>query len=92
MTHPTANSPVQGYLRGVRYPYGTRLRRGRATRPPNLVERAINRRKQFRRTATRYAKKAGNYLAMLHIGSILLGGSNLTANQYSEWRSKTWRR
>jgi transposase len=38
----------------------------------NLVERAINRLKQFRRTATRYEKRADNYLAMLQIGSILL--------------------
>ena len=38
----------------------------------NLVERAINRLKQFRRIATRYEKKAENYLAMLHIASILL--------------------
>ena len=41
-------------------------------RTRNLVERAINRLKQFRRIATRYEKKAENYLAMLHIGSILL--------------------
>ena len=38
----------------------------------NLVERAINRLKQFRRTAARYEKRADNYLAMLQIGSILL--------------------
>ena len=38
----------------------------------NLVERAINRLKQFRRIATRYEKKAENHLAMLHIASILL--------------------
>ena len=44
----------------------------RATRPPNLVARAINRLKQSRRIATRFEKKAENYLAMLHIGSILL--------------------
>ena len=41
-------------------------------RTRNLVERAINRLKQFRRIATRYEKNAENYLAMLHIGSILL--------------------
>ena len=41
-------------------------------RTRNLVERAINRLKQFRGIATRYEKKAENYLAMLHIGSILL--------------------
>ena len=38
----------------------------------NLVERTINRLKQLRRIATRYEKRADNYLAMLHIGSILL--------------------
>ncbi len=41
-------------------------------RTRNLVERSINRLKQFRRIATRYEKNAENYLAMLHIGSILL--------------------
>ena len=41
-------------------------------RTRNSVERAINRLKQFRRIATRYEKNADNYLAMLHIGSILL--------------------
>ena len=38
----------------------------------NVVERAINRLKQFRRIATRYEKEAKNYLAMLHIAAILL--------------------
>lgn len=38
----------------------------------NRVERLINRLKQFRRIATRYEKLADNYLAMLHVGSILL--------------------
>ena len=41
-------------------------------RQRNLVERTINRLKQFRRIATRYEKKAENYLAMLQIGSLLL--------------------
>ena len=41
-------------------------------RQRNLVERTINRLKQFRRTATRYGKKAENYLAMMQIGSLLL--------------------
>ena len=41
-------------------------------RSRNLVERAINRLKQFRRIATRYEKLEANYLAMLHIGSLLL--------------------
>ena len=45
-------------------------------RQRNLVERTINRLKQFRRIATRYdtrhEKKAENYLGMLHIGALLL--------------------
>ncbi|WP_414618990.1 transposase [Calothrix sp. CCY 0018] len=36
-------------------------------RQRNLVERAINRIKQFRRIATRYEKLAQNYTAMLTI-------------------------
>jgi transposase len=36
------------------------------------IERLINRLKHFRRIATRYEKRAANYLAMLHIGVILL--------------------
>ena len=43
-----------------------------AYRARNRVERLINRLKQFRRVATRYEKRAVNYLAMLHIGMILL--------------------
>ncbi|MEP0871915.1 IS5/IS1182 family transposase, partial [Trichocoleus desertorum AS-A10] len=34
--------------------------------------RTINRFKQFRRIATRYEKRAENYLAMLSIAAILL--------------------
>ncbi len=41
-------------------------------RERNLVERAINRLKQFRRVATRYEKRGENYLAMLTIAAILL--------------------
>lgn len=44
----------------------------RATyRECNRVERLINRLKQFRRVATRYEKRAGNYLAMDQIASLL---------------------
>ena len=43
-----------------------------AYRLRNRVERLINRLKHFRRIATRYEKRAANYLAMLHIGVILL--------------------
>jgi transposase len=38
----------------------------------NRVERCFNRLKQFRRVATRYEKKAQNYLAVLTIASIVL--------------------
>jgi transposase len=41
-------------------------------RQRNIVERAINRLKQFRRIATRYEKLAANYTAMITIASILL--------------------
>jgi transposase len=43
-----------------------------AYRLRNRVERLINRLKQARRIATRYEKRAVNYLAMIHIGMILL--------------------
>src|SRR4051794_18784504 len=43
-----------------------------AYRRRNLVERLINRLKQFRRIATRYEKRAANYLCMVHIGMLLL--------------------
>lgn len=41
-------------------------------RERNRVERTINRLKQFRRVATRYEKRADNYLAMLTIAASLL--------------------
>ena len=43
-----------------------------AYRERNTVERLINRLKQFRRIATRYEKRAVNYLAMLTIAAVLL--------------------
>jgi transposase len=43
-----------------------------AYRQRNRIERLINRLKQARRVATRYEKRAVNYLAMVHIGCILL--------------------
>ena len=52
-----------------------RCRRGfdrEAYRARNHVERLFNRLKQFRRIATRYEKRAQNYLAMLHIAAIML--------------------
>jgi transposase len=43
-----------------------------AYRERNVVERLINRLKQWRRIATRYEKRAANYLAMLTIAASLL--------------------
>jgi transposase len=43
-----------------------------AYRERNRVERLINRLKQFRRVATRYEKRACNYLAMVVIAAITL--------------------
>jgi transposase len=43
-----------------------------AYRERNVVERLINRLKRWRRIATRYEKRAANYLAMLTIAAILL--------------------
>jgi transposase len=43
-----------------------------AYRERNVVERTINRLKQFRRVATRYEKRAANYRAMLVIAAIVL--------------------
>jgi len=41
-------------------------------RKRNIVERLINRLKQFRRIATRYEKRASNFAAMITIASIFL--------------------
>jgi transposase len=41
-------------------------------RERNRIERLINRLKQSRRIATRYEKRAENYLAMLTIAAILI--------------------
>ncbi len=43
-----------------------------AYRERNAVERLINRLKQWRRIATRYEKRAANYLAMVTVAAILL--------------------
>ncbi len=41
-------------------------------RQRNIVERLINRLKQFRRIATRYEKRAANFAAMITLASIFL--------------------
>ena len=38
----------------------------------NVIERMINKLKQFRRFATRFEKNAVNFLAMTHLAAILL--------------------
>ena len=43
-----------------------------AYRERNAVERLVGRLKQFRRVATRYEKRAANYLAMLQLAAIVL--------------------
>ncbi len=43
-----------------------------AYRERNRVERAIGRLKRYRRVATRYEKRAANYLAMLKLAATLL--------------------
>lgn len=43
-----------------------------AYRERNRIERAFNRLKQFRRIATRYEKRAENYLAMLTLAAIMI--------------------
>jgi transposase len=75
-----SSKKVRRYLRrrgiGVVIARQKRERRVRfdkaAYRKRNVVERLINRLKQFRRVATRYEKRAANYLAMLTIAAITL--------------------
>ena len=43
-----------------------------AYRERNIIERLINRLKQWRRIATRYEKRAANYLAMITLAAIVL--------------------
>jgi transposase len=43
-----------------------------AYRERNVVERLINRLKQWRRIGSRYEKRAANYLAMLTVAAIML--------------------
>ena len=43
-----------------------------AYRRRNIIERMINKLKNFRRIATRYEKRAANYLTMIMIAVVLL--------------------
>jgi transposase len=72
---------VRGYLRrrgiGIVLPHRADQRASslfdrRVYRERNRIERLINRLKQFRRIATRYEKRAANYLAMLAVAPMLL--------------------
>ena len=73
--------PSRGHLRrrhiGAVIPTTAQQRRRpgfdrEAYRARNRVQRLFNRLKQFRRIATRYEKRAANFLAMLHIAAILI--------------------
>jgi transposase len=76
-----SSSSIRAYLRrrGIRYSiprkdnekHGGKFDKS-LYRQRNQVERCFNRLKQFRRIATRYEKKAQNYLAMLTLASIKL--------------------
>jgi transposase len=72
---------VRAYLRihGIRAVIASRRDQPRAKtfdrvtyRTRNVVERLINRLKQFRRVATRYEKRAVNYLAMVTLAAARL--------------------
>jgi transposase len=74
---PTARQRIR--RRGIRPLIPTRKDQPRqrqfdrpAYRRRNRVERLIGRLKHFRRIATRYEKRAANYLAMVTLGMILL--------------------
>src|SRR5262249_62078698 len=49
-----------------------RVRDAERYKDRNLVERFWAKAKQFRRVATRYEKTARNYLAFIHIASIMI--------------------
>lgn len=76
-----AKGVIRRYLRrrGIRITIARRTNEHRGGafdreiyRTRNLIERLINRLKQFRRIATRYEKRAENYQAMLTIAAIKL--------------------
>jgi hypothetical protein len=58
---PTENTSLAGVRASIALPIER-----------NRVERTLNRLKQFQRIATRYEKRADNYLALLTLASIIL--------------------
>ena len=73
--------PIRRFLtrRGIRFTIAKQRNYGRKGpfdkviyRQRNRVERLINRFKQYRRLATRYEKRAVNFLAMWQIAAILM--------------------
>ena len=74
--HPRLNSRIVGSLDSIRFEGGGMqipLRFDKSIyRQRNQVERCFNRLKQCRRIATRYEKKAENYLAMVALASIMM--------------------
>ena len=96
---------IRAYLRrrGIRYTIQRKINERRTApfnqalyRQRNLVERTINRLKQFRRIVSRYEKKAKDYLAMLQIGSLLLwlryadGMAGTATSPWRCWPTLTW--
>ncbi len=72
---------IRAYLRrrGIRHTIPHKINEHRTGpfnrtlyRSRNIVERLINRLKQYRRIATRYEKRAENYLAMLLLAAIII--------------------
>ena len=74
--HPCLNSRIVGSLDSLRFEGGGMqipLRFDKSIyRQRNQVERCFNRLKQCRRIATRYEKKAENYLAIVTLASIMM--------------------
>jgi len=50
----------------------TRRRAAEAYKRRNVVERCVNRLKQWRGVATRYEKRAGSYRAMVVLAALML--------------------
>ena len=58
----------------------------------NLIERCVNRLKQFRRIATRYEKTARAYLSMLSIAAASVGNVCRSSDTYlQDWQRRSSR-